>query len=229
MSPRSTRLAPLSAAILFLVSSCAAPASRTKNVLLGAAAGTFLGAGFGCLTAYDIDRDDPTTYVIGCMSGAAVGALLGGTAGYLLSPAPPPPPSPPPPAIARPAPTPTPVPAPPAPPTERIVLRGVHFDFDESDIRPDDEPTLAEAAQTLKEHPNLRVYVDGYCDIIGTMEYNQKLSERRANAVVDYLEGEGIPASRMVPRGFGKTHFVATNDTEEGRAQNRRAEIVPVE
>jgi outer membrane protein OmpA-like peptidoglycan-associated protein len=69
--------------------------------------------------------------------------------------------------------------------------------------------------------------VNGYCDAIGGEEYNLKLSERRADAVEDYLEKGGIPASRLIPHGYGKTNFVATNDTPEGRAQNRRVELVP--
>lgn len=112
---------------------------------------------------------------------------------------------------------------------ERIVLRGVHFDFDKAVIRAVDEPVLDEAVATLKKHPDLKVYVDGYCDAIGAVKYNQQLSERRADAVAKYLEDHGIAADRLTPRGFGKTHFVATNKTAEGRAQNRRVELVPME
>jgi OOP family OmpA-OmpF porin len=86
---------------------------------------------------------------------------------------------------------------------------------------------LDEAAQTLKANPNVKVDVNGYCDAIGTVKYNLKLSQRRADAVVSYLEDKGIPASQLMPQGFGKTHFVATNRTREGRAQNRRVELVP--
>ncbi|MGH7932898.1 MAG: OmpA family protein, partial [Candidatus Binataceae bacterium] len=122
-----------------------------------------------------------------------------------------------------------PPPPPPPPPPQKIILRGVHFDFDKSVIRPVDKPVLDEAAQVLKEHPSLTVNVDGYCDAIGTYAYNLKLSQRRADAVSRYLETAGIPSSQLVPHGYGKTHFVATNRTAEGRAQNRRVELVPVQ
>ena len=74
----------------------------------------------------------------------------------------------------------------------------------------------------------MAIYVDGYCDAIGSGEYNLKLSQRRAEAVANYLEEKGIPASRLIPRGFGKTNFVASNDTDEGRTQNRRVELSPI-
>ena len=98
----------------------------------------------------------------------------------------------------------------------------MHFDFDKAVIRNVDKPVLDEAAETLKNHPNMKVYVNGYCDAIGTVAYNLRLSQRRAEAVAAYLEDKGIPASQLIPQGFGKTHFVATNRTREGRAQNRR-------
>ena len=88
---------------------------------------------------------------------------------------------------------------------------------------------LDEAAETLKANPSLTVNVNGYCDAIGRLEYNLKLSEERANAVVDYLVKQGIQTSQLVPHGYGKTNFVATNDTDEGRAQNRRVELEPIQ
>ena len=109
------------------------------------------------------------------------------------------------------------------------MLRGVHFDFNKSKIRPGDAAVLDEAATTLKANPNVTVNVNGYCDAIGGENYNLKLSDRRADAVVDYLVKAGIPSSQLIPHGYGKTDFVATNDTAEGRAQNRRVELVPNE
>jgi OOP family OmpA-OmpF porin len=103
----------------------------------------------------------------------------------------------------------------------------VHFDFNKANIRPGDAAVLDEAAATLKAHPDVTVDVNGYCDAIGSVEYNLKLSERRAYAVVNYLAEQGIPTDRLVPHGYGKTNFVAPNDTPEGRAQNRRVELVP--
>ncbi len=105
----------------------------------------------------------------------------------------------------------------------------MHFNFDKSFIREVDKPVLDEAAETLKANPNVKIYVNGYCDAIGTVRYNLKLSQRRSEAVAAYLEDKGIPASQLIPQGFGKTHFVATNKTADGRAQNRRVELVPVD
>ena len=96
-------------------------------------------------------------------------------------------------------------------------------------IRPVDRPVLDEAAETLKANPNVKVYVNGYCDAIGKYGYNLKLSQRRAESVSAYLEDKGIPSSQLIPQGFGKTHFVATNRTAVGRAQNRRVELVPAD
>jgi outer membrane protein OmpA-like peptidoglycan-associated protein len=107
------------------------------------------------------------------------------------------------------------------------VLRGVHFDFNKARIRPGDAAVLDEAASTLKANPNVTVNVNGYCDAIGSEGYNLKLSDRRANAVVNYLVNAGIPSSQLIPHGYGKTDFVAPNNTAEGRAQNRRVELVP--
>jgi outer membrane protein OmpA-like peptidoglycan-associated protein len=130
---------------------------------------------------------------------------------------------PPPPVVAEAPPPPPPPPAPPA--KKKIVLRGVNFDFDKSNIRPDAQPILDEAISTLKEYKDITLSVDGYTDGIGTEAYNQKLSVRRAQAVADYLAKGGIAASRMTVRGFGKSNPVASNDTAEGRAENRRVEL----
>ena len=131
-------------------------------------------------------------------------------------PEPPPPPAPPPPPVA----------AAPPPMKKKIVLRGVNFDFDKSNIRPDAVPILEEAAKTLKGESQLTVSVNGYTDSVGTDEYNQRLSDRRANAVKEYLETLGVSGSRLTAHGFGETNPVASNDTAEGRAQNRRVELV---
>ena len=108
---------------------------------------------------------------------------------------------------------------------QKIVLRGVNFDFDKSTIRPDAGAILQEAARILREEPDVDVAVDGHTDARGTDEYNQRLSERRAQAVADYLARLGVAASRLRPEGFGESRPVADNDTEEGRAQNRRVEL----
>ena len=153
-------------------------------------------------------------------AGAAIGAVVGGATGYAICSAlqkPPPPPPPPPPPKAAPAPPPV---------KEKIVLRGVNFDFDKATIRPDAKVILDEAAAILKRNPDVKVNVDGYTDGIGTKEYNQKLSERRAASVADYLGKAGVERSHLTPRGFGLTNPVDTNKTKEGRAKNRRVELL---
>jgi outer membrane protein OmpA-like peptidoglycan-associated protein len=114
-----------------------------------------------------------------------------------------------------------------APPArEKIVLRGVHFDFNKATIRPDARPILDQAAAILKEHSGVSVTVEGHTDAIGSDEYNQRLSVRRATAVGDYLTEHGVDAERMSAVGRGKTKPVASNDSEDGRAQNRRVELI---
>jgi len=214
--------------VLSMTAGCAnMPERRWDGCAIGGAvAGAVLGgvAG-GVIGTEDQGRHvNSTDRALTAGAGAATGIALGAVTGHYLCdpvvehPAPPPPPP-----VAE-APPP---PPPPPPPAKRIVLRGVHFDFDKAKIRPDAEPILDEAADILKQNASVAVEVNGYCDAIGTEGYNMKLSRRRAAAVVKYLESKGIPGDRLEPHGYGKTNFVATNKTAEGRAQNRRVELIP--
>ena len=85
---------------------------------------------------------------------------------------------------------------------------------------------LAKVSGIVIAHPGLHLEVEGHTDAVGSEEYNQQLSERRAAAVRDYLVQQGIPADAIVARGLGKTQPVASNDTPDGRQQNRRVELV---
>jgi outer membrane protein OmpA-like peptidoglycan-associated protein len=121
-----------------------------------------------------------------------------------------------------------PPPSPPAPApraTRKIVLRGVHFDFDKSNIRADARPILDEATETLNEEREIHISVEGHTDAIASDAYNQGLSERRARAVADYLSSRNVARGRMRVVGFGESRPVASNATDDGRAQNRRVEL----
>jgi OOP family OmpA-OmpF porin len=107
-----------------------------------------------------------------------------------------------------------------------IELEGVHFDFDKATLKPEARAILDQAAALLAKHERVVVEVAGHTDSIGTEEYNQGLSERRAQAVQDYLVGKGIRASRLSAKGYGESMPVASNDNKEGRAENRRVELV---
>jgi OOP family OmpA-OmpF porin len=85
---------------------------------------------------------------------------------------------------------------------------------------------LNQAAALLQKHERVVVEVAGHTDSKGSEEYNQGLSERRANAVKDYLNSKGVRASRLTARGYGESRPVASNDTDEGRAENRRVELI---
>jgi OOP family OmpA-OmpF porin len=104
------------------------------------------------------------------------------------------------------------------------VLRGVNFDFDKANIRPDAGVILDEAVRILSED-NSRVSIEGHTDAIGTDAYNQRLSERRANSVKTYLVEHGIDGSRLSTVGYGESRPIASNQTREGRALNRRVEL----
>lgn len=107
-----------------------------------------------------------------------------------------------------------------------ISLDGVYFDFDKSSLRPEGIAVLNDAAALLKTNERVVVEVAGHTDSVGTEEYNQGLSERRANTVRDYLVSQGITATRLTARGYGEVQPVATNDTDEGRQLNRRVELI---
>ena len=116
---------------------------------------------------------------------------------------------------------------PPQPLPELISLASdVLFEFDKSVINRSFEPELAKIANLIVQNPNTPVGVLGHTDSTGSDQYNQGLSERRARSVADYLVGQGVDQSRLRVQGFGETEPVASNDTREGRSQNRRVDIV---
>ncbi|MEQ1754799.1 MAG: DUF4892 domain-containing protein [Micropepsaceae bacterium] len=109
----------------------------------------------------------------------------------------------------------------------RAVFYGIQFDFDKADIKPESEPQLAEMAKALTADAKLKVFVVGHTDNQGKVDYNLGLSQRRAEAVVKALSAKfGIDAKRMTPRGLASLAPVASNHAEDGRAKNRRVEMV---
>jgi len=107
-------------------------------------------------------------------------------------------------------------------------LENVLFNFDKSNIKPQFYRLLDAAAEVFVKNPGLKVQIEGHTDNIGTASYNMKLSLRRANAVMDYLIKKGVAKERLSIKGFGFTRPIATNETEEGRALNRRVELIPI-
>jgi outer membrane protein OmpA-like peptidoglycan-associated protein len=116
---------------------------------------------------------------------------------------------------------------------DSLLLRmpsGITFAHDSSSIEPQFQPTLNQVTSTLAEYPKTYIDVYGHTDSDGSDEYNQALSERRAQSVAGYLNSHGVQSARMATRGYGETQPIATNATAEGKAANRRVEIkiVPV-
>ena len=108
----------------------------------------------------------------------------------------------------------------------RARLDGINFDFNSNVIRVESKPLLDSIAAILKEHADWQVTLEGHTDNIGGAAFNNDLSARRAAAVKAYLANAGVPASRLASIGFGFEKPVSTNDTQSGRAENRRVEIV---
>lgn len=111
---------------------------------------------------------------------------------------------------------------------DEITLRmpsNVTFDFNSAMLRPEFRTSLQDVAQTLNTYPSTFVDVMGHTDSIGSAPVNQRLSEERARSVALALQSLGVNDARIATRGFGYNVPVASNDTEEGRAQNRRVEI----
>jgi OOP family OmpA-OmpF porin len=105
-------------------------------------------------------------------------------------------------------------------------LAGPHFAYDRDTLTPQGRAKVRTLAVALNQYPKRRVTVNGYTDAMGTEEHNQRLSERRAYTVMQALVEDGVAAGRVRARGYGESNPVASNATAEGRAQNRRVEII---
>jgi len=219
---RQQRIVALGVLAAFLVTGCA---MRDRRWGTCAVAGGIAGAAIGGTTggvAVNNTKDHPRNVERGAAIGGGIvgGGLIGALLGHAIcdpeKEAPPPPPAAPP-------------PPPPPPPAGKplVTLHGPQFDFNKATLKPAGKKMVDEAVAVMKGKPDMRVSVEGHTDAIGSEAYNQKLSERRANAVRDYMVARGVDAARISTRGFGKTKPVADNKTEAGRAENRRVEIIP--
>ncbi len=111
--------------------------------------------------------------------------------------------------------------------TGHVAVYGIYFDFGKADVKSESEPMLKEIAKLLQQDPRLKLHVVGHTDSVGELAYNLDLSRRRAQAVVQVLATKhGIAPGRLRGDGVGPLAPVASNDTEEGRAKNRRVELV---
>jgi outer membrane protein OmpA-like peptidoglycan-associated protein len=109
----------------------------------------------------------------------------------------------------------------------KLIFYGIYFDFNKSTIREESLPVMEEIAELLKANPDLVISIDGHTDNLGTSQYNQTLSEQRAAAVLRALRDDyGVAASQLTSAGYGESKPIQTNETEEGRAKNRRVEVV---
>jgi OOP family OmpA-OmpF porin len=182
--------------------------------LLGATAGG-VGAGVIRFNSQDhgvaSDRTTAAASTIGAATGGLIGALLGH---YICDP------------IDEPVAQAAPVEAPPASGTEIVELRGTHFAFDSAKLTAEGESILEQAVAVMNKHPQINVRIEGNTDSIGSDAYNMALGQRRADSVESYLVAQGISASRLSTASFGESKPVASNDTDEGRAQNRRVELI---
>jgi outer membrane protein OmpA-like peptidoglycan-associated protein len=115
----------------------------------------------------------------------------------------------------------------PAPP-RRFTFDNMTFPTAGATLSPAAQGTLADVSQILQAYPNTRVRIEGYTDNTGSSQINMTLSQRRAESVRDALVSRGVPTDRIQAQGFGENNPVASNDTDAGRAQNRRTDLVVV-
>ncbi len=209
-----TRLIAFSLASTLALSGCVTDPNTGQQTLSKAGGGALIGAGSGALLGAILGgRNNRTETIIGAGIGAIAGGAIGGymdkqerelrarTANTGIE-------------VERRG--------------EEINLRlpsGISFDFNSATVRPEFRPVLDQVAQTLASYQSTFIDVSGHTDAIGTDAVNQRLSEARATAVADYLSYQGVNRARIATRGYGKQFPIATNDTEAGRAQNRRVEI----
>lgn len=202
--------------VVVLISVVASCAGERKRTAIGAGAGAAAGAGVGAVIGHQSGHKGE-----GALIGAAAGALLGGGIGYYLDRQ--------------------------AQELQQIEeLESVRregdrlvatlseqllFDIDSSAVKPGALNSLYEVASVLNRYPESRIIVKGYTDSTGGEEHNQALSERRAQSVANVFISKGVDPARLSAIGFGEQFPIASNDTPEGRQQNRRVEmeIIPVQ
>jgi outer membrane protein OmpA-like peptidoglycan-associated protein len=108
---------------------------------------------------------------------------------------------------------------------ESMVLRNIFFETNEFHLKPESTQELERLVKMMKENPSIQIEISGHTDNVGSESLNQRLSENRAKAVYDFLVNKNIGTNRLKFVGYGMSKPIAPNDTEEGRAQNRRTEI----
>jgi len=206
--------------------------TKTNKTVAGAAIGATVGAIVGAATGPKHNKGKRI------LIGAAAGALIGGAIGYILDqqakelgkdlgvkpvdntnpevkPSEPPINEKKPVAVVK------------EPNRVKVVMKDtVLFDFNSSELKPEAKQILMRVAKTLNENPDTVIVIVGYTDSTGNFDYNVKLSEKRAEAVRKELVLNGVDPTRIVTFGCGPKHPIAPNDTEEGRALNRRVEIL---
>jgi outer membrane protein OmpA-like peptidoglycan-associated protein len=106
-----------------------------------------------------------------------------------------------------------------------IALRNIFFDLGKSTLRLESNAELDRLVKLLQDVPSLKIEISGHTDNTGSANTNESLSQQRANEVVNYLKTKGINAARVAAKGYGSKFPIATNNTEEGRQQNRRTEF----
>ena len=200
------------AGVLLLSAGCATNPDGTteyKRTAIGALAGAAVGAGGGALIAGRGHRGTGALIggVVGAAGGGAVGNYMDRQAAEMKRKLPEA-------AVAREG--------------DKLYVAlpsGILFDVDKTEIKPAARESIAKAAEVLVKYPDTYITVEGHTDTTGTTEYNQKLSERRADAVRDMLMRDGVPASRISIKGYGESDPVADNSTPEGRQSNRRVQL----
>ena len=218
---RELRFVAAGLAVVIAASGCATFRDRqwgTCAIAGGIVGGAVAGIVGGAVVTNSENHPSNTDRGLAAGGGVVGGALLGAILGHAIcDPEKPPPPPPP---VAPP-------PPPPAKGTKLGTVGEAYFDFDKADIKAHDgRGVLDDVVKTMRDNPSLHVVVEGHTDSVGSEAYNQKLSERRAEAVKRYLVAQGIDGSRVTMRGYGKSKPVADNGTAAGRAKNRRAEII---
>jgi OOP family OmpA-OmpF porin len=108
------------------------------------------------------------------------------------------------------------------------VFKDIQFESNKADLKSSSFATLNSIAEALKAQPDMKVEIQGHTDGRGKRDFNVGLSQRRAETVKAYLVTKGVDSERMVPRGYGPDHPIATNSTAQGRATNRRVEFKPI-